>query len=116
MGILQEGTWSTEFLDELEYDPQEKTITKTRVSPFYETDLEEYLREKGIEELIISWVATDLAVSSITRDGHDRDFHMTVISDACATISRDHHDSALIGIGKLGKIMETDEYIWENTL
>lgn len=43
-------------------------------------------------------MATDLAVSSIARDAHDRDIITTVISDACATTSIEHHNAALIGI------------------
>ena len=46
MGILKEDTWSVAFLDALGYDPNEKTITKTRVSPFYQTDLESYLKKQ----------------------------------------------------------------------
>ncbi len=88
-------------MDMLNHTDDEKTITKTRISPFYNTDLEEYLREKGIEEIIIAGVATDLAVSSATRDGHDRDFKVVVVADACATISLEHHEAALIAIAKL---------------
>ncbi len=111
MWILRENTWSTEFLEELWYNPDEKTIIKTRISPFYNTDLEEYLRQNDISELVIAWVATDLAISSVTRDAHDRDFHITVINDACATISYDHHEAALIAIAKLGNVMNTSDII-----
>ena len=111
LGILRKNTWSTEFLAELGHTPAEKTITKTRVSPFYQTDLEDYLRTKWIEEVVVAGVATDLAVSSIARDLHDRDFRFTVVSDACGTISREHHEAALISIGKLGTIHTTNEII-----
>ena len=104
--ILKENTWSVGFVDELEYNPNEKTFTKTRISSFYKTGLEEYM-----QEIIVAWVTTDLAVSSITRDAHDRDIAVTVISDACATISREHHDAALIGIGKLANVMTTTEFL-----
>lgn len=107
LGILKENTWSTAFLDELGYDPSEKTITKTRVSPFYETDLESYLREQGITEVVVAGVATDLAVSSMTAEAHDRDFGVTVIADACGTVSIEHHEAALIRIGKLAKVKNT---------
>ena len=56
-------------------------------------------------------VATDLAVSSITRDAHDRDIMITVISDACATISLEHHKAALIGIGKLANVMTIEVFL-----
>lgn len=98
-------------MDELDYNPTEKTITKTRVSPFYKTELEEYLQEKWITEIVVAWVATDLAVSSIARDAHDRDIITTVISDACGTTSQEHQDAALIAIGKLVNINTTEEFL-----
>jgi nicotinamidase-related amidase len=109
--ILRENTWSADFLEELGYDSSEKTFTKTRISSFYKTGLEEYLWEKWITEIVVSGVATDLAVSSITRDAHDRDIVPTVISDACGTISIEHHDAALIGISKLGNVLTTEEFL-----
>jgi nicotinamidase-related amidase len=109
--ILKEDTWSVAFVEGVGYDPSEKTFTKTRISSFYKTGLEEYLQERGITEIVVSWVTTDLAVSSITRDAHDRDILTTVISDACATISIEHHDAALIGIAKLANVMTTAEFL-----
>lgn len=111
MWILRENTWSVDFLEELDYQSTEKTFTKTRVSPFYKTWLEEYLKEKWIVEIIISGVATDLAISSITRDAHDRDITPIIISDACGTISLEHQNAALIGISKLGTIHTTEEFL-----
>jgi nicotinamidase-related amidase len=60
---------------------------------------------------VVAGVATDLAVSSITRDAHDRDIIATIISDACATISTLHHDAALIGISKLATVQTTTEFL-----
>ncbi len=112
--ILQENTWSTQFIEELVYDPNEKTITKTRVSPFYKTELEEYLHTQGISEIVVVGLSTDLAVSTISHEAHDRDISCTVISDACGTISKEHHEAALIGIGKLSKVVSTEEFIKSN--
>ena len=111
MGILKENTWSVAFLDALGYNPDEKTITKTRVSPWYQTDLESYLKEKWITEIIVAGVATDLAVSSTARDAHDRDITTTIISDACATVSEEHHEAALIGIAKLVSVKKMEEFL-----
>lgn len=111
MDILRENTWSVEFIKELDYLTTERTFTKIRVSPFYKTWLEEYLKEKWINEIIVSWVATDLAVSSIARDAHDRDITPIVISDACGTISLEHHNAALIGISKLGAVLTTEQFL-----
>lgn len=111
LGILKEWTWSVEFLGELSHNPKEKTITKTRISPFYKTGLEAYLKEKWITECVIAGVATDLAVSSFVRDAHDRDIPTIVISDACGTVSLEHHEAALIAIQKLSVTKTTLEFL-----
>lgn len=94
-------------MEELDYSAEEKTITKTRISPFYKTGFQAYLQEKWITEIIIAGVATDLAISSIARDAHDRDIPAIIIADACATISDEHHTAALISIGKVARVMTT---------
>ncbi len=109
--ILVENTWSVEFIEPLGYSKNEKTITKTRVSPFYKTELGDYLRTQWITEMVVAGVATDLAISSIARDAHDRDFSITVISDACGTISLEHHEAALIGIWKLANIQTVEGFL-----
>lgn len=108
--VLIEDTLSTTFLRELEHDPWEKTITKTRISPFYNTDLEKYLKEKGITEVVLTGVATDLAISSMAWDAHDRDFLVTVLADACWTVSRDHLESACIRLRKIAHVTDIDAF------
>ncbi|GAB0174336.1 MAG: cysteine hydrolase [Candidatus Altimarinota bacterium] len=109
--ILQEGTWSVDFIEGLKYNPNEKTFTKTQLSAFYKTGLEEYLDEKGIGEIIITGVATDLAVSSTARDAHDRDILTTVISDACGTVSKEHHEAALLAIRRFVSVKSTGDFL-----
>ncbi len=53
-GILREDTWSTEFLTELDHREDEMTFTKIRVSPFYQTGLEEYLGKQGIDTIVVA--------------------------------------------------------------
>jgi nicotinamidase-related amidase len=65
-------------------------VRKTRVGPFGTTDLDEQLRARGVDTLIMCGISTSGCVLSAVRDGHDRDYRLVVVSDLCA----DHDDEA----------------------
>jgi nicotinamidase-related amidase len=110
MGIFRKDTWSTQFHTDTGYIESEKTIDKTRISAFYDTDLYQYLQSRNIDTVYIAGVATDLAVSSCVRDSHDRDMRVYVIADASATSSISDHQAALIGIAKIANVISTQDF------
>jgi nicotinamidase-related amidase len=64
--------------------PQDIVVRKTRVGAFSTTDLEEQLRERGIDTLILAGIATSGVVLSTMRDAADRDYRIIVLEDASA--------------------------------
>lgn len=58
-------------------------ITKKRISAFCGTELEILLRSQGIRHLVMMGVMASGAVLSTVREAADRDYRITVISDAC---------------------------------
>jgi nicotinamidase-related amidase len=103
-GILSDGTPSVAIVESVAPKSGDLVMTKKRVSAFYGTSLEIALRSLGVTELVIAGVATDLAVQSAARDAHDRDFSVTIASEACAAASDDDHMSALANLRKLAKV------------
>jgi nicotinamidase-related amidase len=59
-------------------------VTKKRVSAFAGSDLQVVLRAQGIEELILTGIATSGVVLSTLRAAADMDYRLTVIADCCA--------------------------------
>jgi nicotinamidase-related amidase len=70
-------------------------VRKTRVGPFLTTDLDEQLRARGIDTLILAGISTSGVVLSTVRDAHDRDYRLYVLADATADPLADVH-AALI--------------------
>lgn len=103
-GILQADTWSTEFVDAAKPVDGEMAITKTRMSAFFNTELESLLRDHGVKTVKIAGVATDIAVSSAARDAHDRGFEVVVLSDLCVAATEDDHSDSLRTMAKFSTV------------
>jgi nicotinamidase-related amidase len=73
--------------------PQEGDIIvrKTRVGAFSTTDLDQQLRDRGIDTLILAGISTSGVVLSTVRDGFDRDYRLFVLADATADPDADAH-------------------------
>ncbi|SFN36953.1 Nicotinamidase-related amidase [Chryseobacterium oleae] len=92
----------------------EKIIIKHFPNSFRETDLSEYLQKKGIKNLVITGMMTDVCVDSTVRAAFDLGFKNTVIGNATATRDRvlngqvikatDVQRSFLAGMSALGNL------------
>ena len=108
---LQRGTWATQFHEEIEVINGEKIIEKTRVSPFYKTELEAHLKNQEVREVYLCGVATDLVVQSAARDAHDRDYKVNVLSDCCAAANKEDHNNSLSTLEKIATVGSVDELL-----
>lgn len=109
---LRDNTWGTEFHSGLERHPDDPVFTKRRVSPFFQTGLEEWMRSRGVQWLWVSGVSTPFAVEAAIRDGHDRDFGMGVLIDGCAAASVIAHEAALSGpLSRLSVARSSEEFL-----
>ncbi|XXG60368.1 hypothetical protein AAC387_Pa04g2295 [Persea americana] len=57
------------------------------------------LRDKGIEEVIITGVMTNLCCETTARDAFVRGFRVFFSTDATATSSREMHEATLLNLG-----------------
>ncbi|MFX0094856.1 MAG: isochorismatase family protein [Candidatus Hodarchaeota archaeon] len=73
-------------------------ITKNKYSAFYGTNLEEILKEKEIEQVIITGVMTHLCCETTARDAFMRDFEIFFVLDATATYNEQLHRGTLRAI------------------
>jgi len=64
--------------------PGEPVVVKKRVSAFTGSDLAVLLRSMSVNELVLTGIATSGVVLSTLREAADRDYQLTVLTDACA--------------------------------
>jgi len=75
----------------LEPRAEEPIVLKKRVSAFSGSDLEVLLRSMGVTHLVLCGVATSGVVLSTLREAADRDYVLTVLTDACADADDEVH-------------------------
>ncbi|MFS0749061.1 cysteine hydrolase family protein [Oceanobacillus sp. 1P07AA] len=68
---------------------------KTRYSAFAGTDLELKLRERGIEEVHLVGVCTDICVLHTAVDAYNKGFRIVIHQDAVASFNQLGHEWAL---------------------
>ncbi|HHW14055.1 MAG TPA: cysteine hydrolase [Firmicutes bacterium] len=89
------GSPGAAILAQLAPSPGEPVITKRRYSAFFGTDLDLTLRERGIDELVLVGVCTNICVLYTAADARMRNYEVTVVAQATASFDRAAHDFAL---------------------
>ena len=89
---LVEGTPAAEIVQELKPTDGENIIFKRRHGAFYQTDLELLLKNRGVDTLLFAGVLTDVCVAITFNQARMRDYHCIVISDCCASSTKERHD------------------------
>jgi len=92
---LKEGTWDVEIIDELMPNDNEVVIDKNRPSAYYNTSLNEWLKENNLQQVIICGVTTSICVETTTRDLSQEDYRVIIASDAVNELEPDRHEVAL---------------------
>jgi nicotinamidase-related amidase len=107
-----EGSPESEIHPELTPLSGELVVSKHRYSAFYNTDLEILLRGKGITELAITGVMTNMCCETTTRDAYMRDIAVQFLADATATASEEMHLATLRNIAfGFANVTSTDQLI-----
>jgi ureidoacrylate peracid hydrolase len=80
--LLTFGTWDFEIVDALAPQPSDLVIVKSRYSGFHGTDLDALLRGRGVRNLLIVGIASNVCVESTIRDAYFLEYWPVMIADA----------------------------------
>ena len=83
--ILVRGEYGHDIVDELKPIAGEPVIDKPGKGSFYATDLERILENRGIKQLVVCGVTTEVCVNTTVREANDRGYECLVLSDCVAS-------------------------------
>jgi nicotinamidase-related amidase len=102
--ILIRGQPGHDIIPELYPTPGEPVIDKPGKGAFWATDLHAILQHRGIRQLIVTGVTTEVCVHTTVREANDRGYNCLVPADCVGSYFPEFHEAALRMINAQGGI------------
>ena len=102
--ILVRGEAGHDIIAELYPEPTEPVIDKPGKGAFFATDLHAILQNRGIQQLVVTGVTTEVCVNTTVREANDRGYDCLVVSDCCGSYFPEFHEMGLRMVAAQGGI------------
>jgi len=85
------GTKGAEVIDELDKRPEDLWLPKPRFSAFFKTDLDKWLKKRGVTMCAVAGITTNFCVLATVMDSICYDFKTVLLEDCCVAATKQIH-------------------------
>lgn len=110
-GFMREGTKEWQFVEELIPTEADFVVKKHTASFFIGTMLEQMLRNRGVDTVVLAGVSTEAGIEGTARHASYLGFSPLVVEDAVGSADRESHEKALWVMKKLFNVQTTEGVI-----
>jgi len=87
-------------------------VTKRQWGAFHATELDQILRRRGIKDIILTGIATNIGVESTARVAHDLGYDLVFAEDAMSSIGAGAHGWTVENMFPLmGRVLSTEQVL-----
>lgn len=105
----------SEFVSSLAYDKTASNviyIAKHNWGAFYGTDLDVQLRRRGIDEIILTGIATTIGCDTTAREAYQHGYNVIAVEDAMTDFNPQLHKGIVENIfPRLGRVRSTEQVL-----
>jgi nicotinamidase-related amidase len=99
---------ASELLPEVGPKTGDLVVTKRQWGAFYATQLDQYLRRRRIQTIVLAGIATNMGVESTARSASEHGYEIVLVEDAMTSISSEAHEFALrVVFPMLGRVRDS---------
>ena len=101
-----------ELAPQLNCQPGDHVVTKQRWGAFTGTDLDAYLRQRGVTQIVLAGISTSIGVESTARSAYELGYNVVLATDAMTDRDADSHRHSVEKIfPRLGELASTEEVV-----
>ena len=89
------GTEGAKVVDALDMQDDDLWLPKPKFSAFFQTELEKWLREKGVTLCAVGGISTHFCVLTTVLDAVCHDFRSVLLEDCAVAYSKEIHEQTL---------------------